>query len=402
METDQQNNKLVHLQSLSLTKLGDGLVNPKLVLAWLLTSVGAGAGFVGLLVPVREAGALLPQLFTASKLSRVAVRKWWWVIGSILQGLAVFGIAVSGLLLEGQLAGVAIISFLALFALARSICSVSYKDVLGKTVEKSRRGLVTGTASSIAAGGVLLFGLLLMFEVVDRSLIVFGALFLASILWVVAGIAFSRLDESPSEIAQRSSESTYQVYKRYLFEDKELQKFLLVRGLLTATAVAPPFILLLASEAGQGGILAQLGAMVVATSFASFVSGRLWGSFSDYSTVLVLSLSGILGGTFLGVALIGVSYGWYATAWFLPLLIFVFMVVYEGVRNARTIHLVNLAGEETRAAYTAISNTVIGVVLILTGFIGVLAEFTSVSLVVSILSVMAFLGGFSALRLQRV
>ena len=33
------------------------------------------------------------------------------------------------------------------FGTARSVASVSYKDVLGKTVSKSRRGTVTGTAS---------------------------------------------------------------------------------------------------------------------------------------------------------------------------------------------------------------------------------------------------------------
>ena len=67
------------------------------------------------------------------------------------RGTAVAGMAAAALLLEGAAAGGAIIALLAVFALARSACSVSYKDVLGKTVSKSTRGTATGTAGSIAA-----------------------------------------------------------------------------------------------------------------------------------------------------------------------------------------------------------------------------------------------------------
>ena len=69
------NNVRTHVYALSLTKLADGLLDPKLVLAWLLAALGAGAGWVGLLVPVREAGALLPQLLLAEPIRRLPVRK---------------------------------------------------------------------------------------------------------------------------------------------------------------------------------------------------------------------------------------------------------------------------------------------------------------------------------------
>ena len=48
---------ITHAASLSATKTADGLIDPKLVLAWLLTNLGAGPGLIGLLVPVREAEA---------------------------------------------------------------------------------------------------------------------------------------------------------------------------------------------------------------------------------------------------------------------------------------------------------------------------------------------------------
>lgn len=58
-------NFLRHVIALSSSKLADGLINPKLVLSWLLTSLGAGAFWAGMLVPVRESLALLPQILSA-------------------------------------------------------------------------------------------------------------------------------------------------------------------------------------------------------------------------------------------------------------------------------------------------------------------------------------------------
>jgi MFS family permease len=186
----------------------------------------------------------------------------------------------------------------------------------------------------------------------------------------------------------------------YLLKDSELQKFILVRALLTATAVAPPFLLLLA-QVGDTDLLAQLGGLVVASSFASFVSGRIWGGLCDRSTPLVLAGTGLMSVLFLVVALWGVGTGLYGTLWFLPAVLFGLMVSYQGVRLARNVHLVNLANEETRAAYAAISNTIIGVVLLSTGLLGVLAEVYTVQLVIWVLVGMSLLGGLLGFSLQK-
>ena len=392
-------NRNVHLFSLSFTKLGDGLIDPKLVLSWLLTSLGAGVFWVGLLVPVREAGALLPQLFTSARLRQVSVRKWWWVVGSLVQGLAVLGMAVSALFLQGNLAGASIISCLTVFAVARSICSVSYKDVMGKTVEKPKRGMITGSAASIAAGGILVFGLLLLFGVFEQRLIVLSALFLASVLWLAAAIRFASLREAASEIVVTDTESVFSTYVHYLIRDRELQKFLMVRGLLTATAIAPPFLLLLA-QAGDTNLLTQLGGLVVASSFATFVSGWVWGTLSDRSTSRVLGWAGLASVGFLGLALLGAYENWYDTVWFLPVVLFGLVVSYQGVRIARSVHLVNIATEETRAAYTAISNTIIGVVLLATGVFGVLGEMAGIQSVMWMLLAMSLGGGLLGFTLK--
>ena len=193
---EQPKNFIIHLLSLTSTKVADGLLDPKLVLSWLLTHLGASSFFVGLLVPIREAGALLPQLFTAQYIRSLALRKWVWALGSIIQGACTLGIAFSAIFLEGAELGWAVVILLAILAIARSLCSVSYKDVLGKTISKSKRGSTTGFATSLASGFVLVFALLVIFEVMDRYYLVITALFVASLLWLLAGTIFSSVNET--------------------------------------------------------------------------------------------------------------------------------------------------------------------------------------------------------------
>jgi len=132
----------IHLSSLALNKTADGLIDPKLVLAWLLTAV-------------REAGALLPQLLLARSIQRAQVRKYFWAVGAAVQGLAALGMAAAAVLLPGKTAGWVIIVLLAVLAMARSACSASYKDVLARTVEKGTRGKVSGSAATL--GSIVVF-----------------------------------------------------------------------------------------------------------------------------------------------------------------------------------------------------------------------------------------------------
>ena len=98
-------NGVRHMVSLSMTKVADGLIDPKLVLSWLAGALGAPAALVGLLVPIREAGALLPQILLAGWVQSRTRRKWIWVIGSAGQGAAALAIVAIALTMDGLAAG---------------------------------------------------------------------------------------------------------------------------------------------------------------------------------------------------------------------------------------------------------------------------------------------------------
>ena len=245
---EQPPNFLRHATALGLNKAADGLVDPKLVLSWLMTHLGAPAAMIGLLVPIREAGALLPQLLTAARIRAMARRKWAWAGAALGQGAGAAGIALAALMLDGAAAGAAILLSLAVLAVARSVASVAYKDVLGKTIAKTRRGTVTGLASSWSAAVVIAFALTLIVFSDNRAVIVIAATGLAALAWVAAGAIFGTLAEEPG--ATEGGANGWQAAignLRYLREDGQLTRFILARGLLTATALAPPYLVVLAS-----------------------------------------------------------------------------------------------------------------------------------------------------------
>lgn len=399
---NEPGNFLRHAASLAMTKTADGLIDPKLVLSWLLQTLGASSLWVGLLVPVREAGALLPQLFTAERIYALRRRKWAWAVGSAVQGLCAGGIALAGVTLEGNVAGITIVVLLGILALARSVCSASYKDILGKTVGKSRRGTATGLASSTASIAVIAFALTLMTGVAPRYDLVIAALTLAAGLWLAAFAVFSTLREEPSdteppETTMFSALSQMSALK----DDSQLARFVAARGFLVGTALAPPFLVILASNAGQD-TFQNLGALVLASSAASLVSGYVWGRLADRSSRRVLIYSGVAAAGALLVAILADQTGLMGNVFVAPIILFALMLAYNGVRQGRSTHLVDMAPEDKRAQYTAVSNTAIGVILLTSGLFGAIASSFGAVWTVALFAVMSLAGTVVALSLEEV
>jgi len=390
-----------HVGSLALTKSADGLIDPKLVLSWLMTSLGAPVALIGLLVPVREAGALLPQLLTAGYLRKLQRRKWAWAAGSMVQGLGAAAIGLVAITMAGAAAGWAIVIALAVLALARSICSVCYKDVLGKTIDKSRRGTATGLAGSIASVSVIIYALILSSNLVDRMLLVSGGLFLAGAAWIVAALLFATLQEESgaTEGGKTALKEAVRNFS-YLRDDQQLVRFILTRGLLTATALAPPFMIAVGSQAGES--YDKLGFLVLASALASLCSSFVWGRLSDRSSRKVLAFSAMVATVILAATSWLAFAGTLDGGYILPVLLFGLMIAYQGVRLGRSTHLVDMADKDTRAAYTALSNTIIGLLLLAGGIFSLIANWFGGEMVLVIMAGMSGLAILAAWGLEEV
>ncbi len=394
---------------LAATKTADGLLDPRIVLAWLIATIGAPLFMLGLLVPIREAGALLPQLVIAAGIRSMPLRKWVWAIGSVVQGLCAIGIALSALLLEGAMAGWAILILLSVLSVARSACSIAHKDVLGKTVSKSMRGTVAGTAGTLSAVLVFGFGVLLGSGLVERSIATIAtALVVAGLLWVIAALLFASLAEAPGATEGGGNALSVAIRQfRLLREDPQLVRFIAVRCLLMATALSPPFVIAL-GERQAGAVSPALGPFVVASALATISSSYVWGRLSDVSSRRVLVSAAALGAVCLGAAAtigagLGTGLGLSAdSVLVLAALVFALTIAEQGVRLARTTHIVDMSGATHRGAYTALTNTIGGVAMLGAGIFGFIGQSFGAPAVLVVLAAMCAIAIRLAAGLEEV
>lgn len=399
-------NFMLHIAANTASKIGDELASAKLVLAWLMSALGAPAFLAGFLVPVRESGSLLPQLFVASHIRRAAVRKWFWVAGSIGQGLAVLGMAAVAVTLSGAAAGWAMLILLACFALSRGVSSVASKDVLGKTIAKTRRGTVMGYAAALAGFVTLAVGGWVSLQAEQSASLGFfaGLLAAAALLWFAAAAVFAAVTEVPGATEGGGNAVGEALRSLGLMKrDPLFRHFVMTRSLLMSTALAMPFYVMLAQRETDGD-LGSLGLMIIATGLAGGLSAPVWGRLSDRSSRLVLVASGVVAGA-LGLvvfALSRIDAGWTHSPYLFAGLFLMIGIAHSGVRLGRKTYLVDMATQETRAAYVAVSNTVVGALLLAGGLFGLVADTAGVAATIALLGLMALAGAASALRLDEV
>jgi hypothetical protein len=400
---DVPGNFLLMIISHFFTKLGDALANPKVVLPWVMETLQAPLYLIGFLVPIRESGSLIPQLFIASYIRTVAVRKWVWIFGSLLQAVAIAAIGLVAWTLDGAAAGWSIIGLLVLFSLARGLSSVASKDVLGKTIPKTRRGQVNGWSASAAGLVTVALALLLLFSGTDQlppqayGLLLAGA----GLLWLIAAAIYARINELPGE-TEGGGNAVVEAIKRLgiLRSDRNFRRFVITRALLLCSALTAPYYVVLAQQK-LGSAAATLGLFMLASGAASLVSAPLWGRFADLSSRRVMMAAAILTASMgLVVYLLdNLQPAWLAIGWMLPALYFCLSIAHQGVRIGRKTYLVDLAQGNRRTDYVAVSNTVIGLILLLFGFAGALGAVMTVSQIILLLSLLGALGAVMAAAL---
>jgi len=362
-------NAAKQVSAMTLQKVGDLVVDAKTVLSWLLVAVGAPVVLTGLLVPIREAGSMLPQASLVPLVRRLAVRKWLWVAGALLQALATVAMAVVAATLEGTAAGLGILAALAVFSLARSLSSIASKDVQGRTLPKGTRGQINGYAT-IGAGLAAItvgLGLRILGGGTARPATFAWLLGGAAIAWVCAAAVFARVAESPGEHDPDADAGATTAALALLRDDAPFRRFVLARTLLLVSALSPPFIVTLATEQGGAG-LAGLGSFVVSSGIAALIGGRAWGRLADRSSRRVIMLaaggSSLLVLAFLAALLID---GARELTLLYPATYLLLALAHHGARIGRKTYVVDLAGGNKRTDYVAVSNTAIGVLLLVTG-----------------------------------
>jgi len=388
-----------------LTKTGDALINPKTVLAWLVNFMGAPAYVMALLVPVRESGSLIPQLVIAAWVRQKPIRKWTWVLGASLQGAAVASIGVIAFTLRGAAAGISVLTAVVLFSLARGLCSVSSKDVLGKTIPKTRRGRVSGIAAGLSGVFVVLVGLgIYLARPADAGALFYAALLVgAAMLWWLAAVVYGSIVEEPGETDGGGNAAAAAVKSLGLLAtDRDFRRFVVTRALLISSALTAPYYVALAQRS-SGGSTSVLGLVILAGGLASSLSAPTWGKLADRSSRTVLLLAATLTGL-LGVAVFVLerSLTGDVPAWVYPLAFLLLGVAHSGIRLGRKTYLVDMAHGNKRTDYVAVSNTAIGVILLVAGGITAALSFLPAETLILVFAVTSLVGALWGLGLPEV
>lgn len=396
-------NFLRQLGAMALTKLGDALASPKTTLAWTLAAVGAPAWMLGWLVPIRESGSMLPQLALGAWVRKRPKRKNAWLLGAGLQALAVAGMAAAALWLEGAAAGAAILGALVLFSLSRGLNSIASKDVLGKTVPKTRRGRLGGYAASVSGAISLVVGGALLWRAGDAGpVLLAGLLALAAGCWLLAAVVYAGVREQAGATEGGANGLREALGKlRLLRDEPDFGRFVLARALLLVSSLSAPFLVLMARDEGDAG-LGDLPWFLLAAGAASLLSGPFWGRFSDASSRRTMVFAGTLASAVV-LAAIGVpAWAGDAAAPWLVGLFFLLSVAHDGVRLGRKTYLVDLAGVNRRTDYVAVSNTTMGAVLLVVGaFTGAVGT-ASVPAALALLAALGLAGAATSWRLPDV
>lgn len=404
--TNVPSNFFRQVAATTLTGLGDALTNPKTTLAWLMGMVGAPVGLIACLVPIRESGSLLPQLFIAAQIRHLPLRKGIWIFGSLAQASALIAMGIVAWLAEGTLAGMLIVACLVAFSLARGLCSVAGKDVIGKTVPKRRRGRLNDVAGSLTGWLTLAFGIACMVWPPDDGDTLFypGLLFVGATLWLCAAWVFRGIEEVPGATeGGRNGVSAALSRLQLLRDDTPFRRFVIARALLLCTALSAPFYVILAQDLHSG--VGMLGAFLVANGLAGSLSSMVWGRLADRSSRRVMIAAALLG-SLLGPVVLLVDHlavlPQALQAGLFPVAFFVLGVAHNGVRIGRKTYVLDLGGGNRRTDYVAVSNSVIGLVLLATGLFGLLGPMIGAAGMLLLLSLIGLAGAIFALRLPEL
>jgi len=395
----------------ALQNAGDEAVNAKTVLPWLLSALGAPGWMIGLLVPIRESGSMLPQAAITPWVRARRRRKHVWVAGGLVQAAAAAAMTLAAALAGGAWAGTIVLVALAVFALGRSLTSIASKDVLGRTIPAGGRGRINGTATFVA--GLVAVSVGLTVRVVggaDADVLVW-LLAAAVLAWLLGAVVYAGVIEPPdepetSEPSGNSAPDTQDPWWRrswfLLRSDPPFRNFVIVRALLLVSALSPPFVTAMAAGADDS-MIGGLGPFLIASGLAALLGGRLAGRLADRSSRWLMSAGSAASSAVIAVFLAVLTIpGAQEQALIYPAVYLLLAFTHVGVRVARKTYVIDMAQGDLRTEYVAVSNTAMGAILLATGAISSGLAALGPEVALGFLAALGLLGVVLAARLPEV
>ena len=297
VQRNLRRNFSVHLVHGLLGQTGFRLVSaPTFIPAYILLLSGGSDIAVGLALSLWGLGACITPLFSASLIGhrhRVLPVGFW--TGGAMR-VAVLGLGLAGLLLEGDAALWAALVSMALFGVFAGMQMVVFQTLLSKVIPVSHRGRLMGLRNFLASlttavvawfGGNYLVGS-------PPTAPGYGWMFLVAFALTTTGLltlVLVKEPRPPSVAEKRSFTEHLAEMPGFLRKEPEFARFVAARALSTLGRMALPFYILYAGESiGLSG--ETLASLTVSFTIAATFANLFWGWLADqYGFRLCLLLS---------------------------------------------------------------------------------------------------------------
>ncbi|MDJ0831742.1 MAG: MFS transporter [Desulfobacterales bacterium] len=403
--TNLPKNYVMNVLNGAASKLAEQVASAKLALPWLLSAMGAPAIFIGLLLPLRQTGTLLPQLAVAGYIRRYPIRKWFWVGSALIQVAMLMAIMAAAIALPLISASVCIVLSLLIFSMARGVGSVAFQDVTGKTIPKGKRGKMLAARSMI--GGLLTIGVGLGLKAyfspsanLQPALVLIGC---GAVLWVIAALAFAAVKEESGAVAGgRNALREAIAGWRLMRQESWFFRYLIVRAALLSIELSGPFYIfyvrhLFPEHTGM------LGVIVIAAGLAAVISSPFWGRFADLSSRKVLMLGGAMGAiTGISALLVGLLPSMSGSNYIIAIVFVLLGISEAGVLLGRKTYLIDRVDPQQRSTFVAFANSAIGLIALLFGALGIIAQAVGINWLIGILVLLGASGSLLSYFLPEI
>jgi MFS family permease len=336
--------------------LASNFMDVDTIIPSMLIKAGGTSIHLGFLTAIMLGGSSLLQLVFANFISKKTLKKGYLLLGI---NLRVFSLLALSLLFfkSAELSNQAVIAliflFIAIFSFSGSFASISYVDILGKSIRQEKRKLFFSSKQIINSVGVLLSA------VAARELLKmlgypanYGTLFLiAAVLLLTASLGFWQIREAPAMLGKKKS------FTGFLFsipgeirKNPNLKYYLLILNSMGLGLSLLPFIILFAKET-FGLSYTLIGNFLLLRTLGMLSAGIVLYRYSKkflYKHLLMFSL--VLGSL---LPLLSLACSRNRTLY--QMLFFLIGVFVASFKTAISGVLLEISNDENRAHYTGIS-----------------------------------------------
>lgn len=318
---------------------------------------------IGLIPFLSTGGYLLPQLFVANAVQRAPRKKYFPVnLGFFLQRVPILLLPLTAYGLAGDQPAVALAVFFALytwFTVGSGLQTVGWQDMIAKIFPVDKRGRFFGITNFIGnAAGI--FGALAVPFILEQYGFPLGyvvafsiAAFLILLSWVA--LAMAREPASPTTGPRLSQMDYLRSLPAILGRDRNFRMYLLAQITFSLSGMAPGFLAVYAVQqwrltdaSASGFTLAMQIGLAAANLFFGFLADRRGHKLSLEISFVASTLSLLL-------AIVAPD------PWVFFVIFFLRGAVNAGTFISGISIVYEFTGEESRATYIGLSNTLPGI-----------------------------------------